>query len=100
MSRAREVSKIAISLEGVNFSQLVSTLENVVTDEQLSTALENVTVDLSGYATTEQLSASVSNIDLSGYLTISSASSTYATNESLSAIDVDNLPDDLMTMGG
>jgi hypothetical protein len=34
------------------------------------------------------------------YLTVSSASSTYATSESLSAIDVDNLPDDLMTMGG
>jgi len=82
MSRAREVSKIAVSLEGVNFSELISTLENVVTDEQLSSALENVTVDLSEY------------------LTISSASSTYATNESLSAIDVDNLPDDLMTMGG
>jgi hypothetical protein len=67
MSRAREVSKIVLT---------------AVTNEELSSALENVTVDLSGY------------------LTISSASSTYATNESLSAIDVDNLPDDLMTMGG
>jgi len=67
MSRAREVSKIVLT---------------AVTNEELSSALENVTVDFSGY------------------LTISSASSNYATNESLSALDVDYLPDDLMTMGG
>ena len=83
MSRAREVSKIAASLEGVDFSELVSTLENVVTDEQLSSALENVTVDLSGYATLDQLSASVSNIDLTEYLTETSASVTYATLNNL-----------------
>lgn len=65
MSRAREVSKIV-------------TL--AVTDAELSSALENVTVDLSGYATTEQLSASVSSIDVTSQLDerifISSASPT------------------------
>jgi len=71
MSRAREVSKVAASLEGVDFLELVSNLENVATNE-----------------------------DLSEYLTVSSASTIYATNESLEDIDVDNLPDDFMTMGG
>jgi hypothetical protein len=68
MSRAREVSKIVLT---------------AVTNEELSSALENVTVDLSGYATLDQLSASVSNIDLTGYLTESSASVTYATLNNL-----------------
>jgi hypothetical protein len=50
--------------------------------------------------TTAELNSAVSAIDLSGYLTISSASSTYATQESLSTIDADNNPDILMNMGG
>jgi hypothetical protein len=50
--------------------------------------------------TTAELNSAVSAIDLSGYLTISSASSTYATQESLSTIDADNNPDILMQLGG
>ena len=50
--------------------------------------------------TTEELNSAVGAIDLSGYLTISSASSTYATQESLSTIDSDNNPDIFMNMGG
>jgi hypothetical protein len=37
---------------------------------------------------------------LSDYLTIVSASTTYATQASLSTIDADNNPDILMNMGG
>ena len=68
MSRAREVSKV--------FSSDTS----LVTISELNSALQNVTVDLSGYATTAQLSASVANIDVTSSLDsrifISSASPT------------------------
>lgn len=50
--------------------------------------------------TTAELNSAVSAIDLSGYLTISSASSSYATQASLSTIDSDNNPDIFMNMGG
>ena len=50
--------------------------------------------------TTSELNSAVSAIDLSGYLTISSASSTYATQASLATIDSDNNPDIFMGMGG
>ena len=50
--------------------------------------------------TTEELNSAVGAIDLSAYLTQSSASSTYATQASLSTIDSDNNPDIFMGMGG
>ena len=50
--------------------------------------------------TTAELNAAVSAIDLSGYLTTSSASSTYATQTSLSNISTDNNPDMFLGMGG
>jgi hypothetical protein len=50
--------------------------------------------------TTEELNSAIGTIDLSAYLTQSSASSTYATQASLSTIDSDNNPDIFMNMGG
>ena len=50
--------------------------------------------------TTEELNSAIGAIDLSAYLTQSSASSTYATQASLSTIDSDNNPDIFMNMGG
>jgi hypothetical protein len=50
--------------------------------------------------TTEELNSALAEIDLSEYLTQSSASSTYATQASLSTIDSDNNPDIFMGMGG
>ena len=50
--------------------------------------------------TTAELNSAVSAIDLSGYLTISSASSTYATQASLANISTDNNPDMFLGMGG
>ena len=50
--------------------------------------------------TTAELNSAVSAIDLSEYLEISSASSIYATQASLSTIDADNNPDIFMSMGG
>jgi hypothetical protein len=50
--------------------------------------------------TTEELNSAVGAIDLSAYLTQSSASYTYATQASLSTIDSDNNPDIFMNMGG
>jgi hypothetical protein len=50
--------------------------------------------------TTEELNSAVGAIDLSAYLTQSSASSTYATQASLATIDSDNNPDIFMGMGG
>jgi CO dehydrogenase/acetyl-CoA synthase epsilon subunit len=50
--------------------------------------------------TTAELNSALAEIDLSEYLTISSASTTYATQASLSTIDADNNPDILMNMGG
>ena len=50
--------------------------------------------------TTAELNSAVSAIDLSEYLEISSASSIYATQASLSTIDADNNPDIFMNMGG
>lgn len=70
MSRTRDISKI------------LSSNTDLVTTAELNAAVSNVTVDLSGY------------------LTISSASSTYATQASLSTIDSDNNPDIYLNMGG
>ena len=70
MSRTRDISKI------------LSSNTDLVTTAELNSAVSNVTVDLSGY------------------LTISSASSTYATQASLSTIDSDNNPDIYLNMGG
>ena len=53
----------------------------------------------SNFVTPEVLSASIANIE-SNYLTQVSASTTYATQASLSSIDVDNNPDIFMGMGG
>jgi hypothetical protein len=50
--------------------------------------------------TTAELNSAIGAIDLSAYLTQSSASSTYATQASLSTIDSDNNPDIYLNMGG
>jgi hypothetical protein len=50
--------------------------------------------------TTEELNSALAEIDLSEYLTQSSASSIYATQASLSTIDSDNNPDIYLNMGG
>ena len=50
--------------------------------------------------TTAELNSALAEIDLSEYLTQSSASSTYATQASLSTIDSDNNPDIYLNMGG
>jgi hypothetical protein len=80
MSRTRDLSKV------------LSSNTDLVTTAELNSALSNVTVDLSEYLTISSAS--------SGYLTISSASSTYATQASLSTIDADNNPDIYLNMGG
>jgi hypothetical protein len=80
MSRTRDLSKV------------LSSNTDLVTTAELNSALSNVTVDLSEYLTISSAS--------SGYLTISSASSTYATQASLSTIDSDNNPDIYLNMGG
>lgn len=116
MSRAREVSKLAISLEGIDFNGLVanlSTLEDVVTSEQLSSALENVdlsaTINTASAAavaylvdgapealnTLNELAAALDNNEsfattitneLSNKLSIASASTTYLPQSSASSI--------------
>jgi hypothetical protein len=53
----------------------------------------------SNFVTPQVLSASIANIE-SNYLTQVSASTIYATQASLSSIDVDNNPDIFMGMGG
>jgi hypothetical protein len=70
MSRTRDISKV------------LSSNTDLVTTAELDSALSNVTVDLSGY------------------LTEVSASTTYATQSYVNTIDVDNIPDVLMGMGG
>lgn len=50
--------------------------------------------------TTAELNSALAEIDLSEYLTQSSASSTYATQASLSGVDSDSNPDIFMNMGG
>jgi|LakMenE01Jun11ns_1017448.scaffolds.fasta_scaffold9221071_2 hypothetical protein len=50
--------------------------------------------------TTAELNSALAEIDLSEYLTISSASTTYATQASLATIDSDNNPDIYLNMGG
>jgi hypothetical protein len=50
--------------------------------------------------TTAELDSAVGAIDLSEYLTQSSASSTYATQASLSGLSSDNNPDVFLGMGG
>jgi hypothetical protein len=50
--------------------------------------------------TTAELNSAVGAIDLSEYLTQSSASSTYATQASLSGLSSDNNPDVFLGMGG
>jgi hypothetical protein len=50
--------------------------------------------------TTAELDSAVGAIDLSEYLTQSSASSTYVTQTSLSGLSSDNNPDVFLVMGG
>jgi hypothetical protein len=50
--------------------------------------------------TTEELNSALAEIDLSEYLTQSSASTTYATKSELAIIDVDNIQDIYLHMGG
>jgi hypothetical protein len=50
--------------------------------------------------TTAELDSAVGAIDLSEYLTQSSASTTYATQASLSGLSSDNNPDVFLGMGG
>jgi hypothetical protein len=50
--------------------------------------------------TTEELNSALATVDLSAYLTQSSASTTYATQASLSGVDSDSNPDIFMSMGG
>jgi hypothetical protein len=80
MSRTRDISKV------------LSSNTDLVTTEELNSALSNVTVDLSGYLTISSASTT--------YLTNSSASTTYATQASLATIDSDNNPDIYLNMGG
>ena len=50
--------------------------------------------------TTSELNSAISAIDLTPYLTQSSASITYATQASLANINADSKPDIFMNMGG
>jgi len=68
MSRAREVSKIAISLEGVNFSQLILDLEFVNAENIINTILGGAPEALD---TLNELSAALDN-DPNFYTTIAS----------------------------
>ena len=73
-----------------DLSKVLSSNTDLVTTEELNIALAEI--DLSEYLTISSASTT--------YLTQSSASTTYATQASLSTIDADNNPDILMNMGG
>lgn len=73
-----------------DISKILSSNTDLVTTAELNSAVS--AIDLTPYLT--QSSASTT------YLTQSSASTTYATQASLSAINVDNRPDIFMGMGG
>jgi len=91
MSRAREVSKIAVSLEGIDFSELVSTLENINPTDIINTASAaavstlidgapealNTLAELSAALNDDQNFATTVTNELSNKLSISSASATY-----------------------
>jgi hypothetical protein len=60
MSRAREVSKIAVSLEGINFNELISDIEFIDAENIINTASAGVLETISSiYATIEN----VNNLD-------------------------------------
>jgi hypothetical protein len=96
MSRAREVSKIPVSLEGVNFSELVATLEEVNPIDIINTASSaavsalidgapealNTLAELSAALNDDQDFATTVTNELSNKLSLVSASTTYATKES------------------
>lgn len=73
---------------------------------QGSQGVEGESPDTSIFLTIESASATyatqedLENIDLEPYLTVESASTTYATKSELAIIDVDNLPDVFLMMGG
>lgn len=73
-----------------DISKVLSSNTNLVTTSELNNALAEI--DLSAYLT--QSSAS------STYLTNVSASTTYATQASLANINADSKPDIFMNMGG
>jgi len=91
MSRAREVSKIAVSLEGVNFSELVSNVEGIDQNNIINTASAaavsylvdgapealNTLSELSAALSDDQNFATTVTNELSNKLSISSASATY-----------------------
>jgi hypothetical protein len=86
MSRAREVSKIAISLEGVDFTQLVSDLEFIDTENIINTASAGVLETISSiYATIEN----VNNLDTFPSQTSQSGKylTTDGTNTSWASVD-------------
>lgn len=96
MSRAREVSKIALSLEGIDFNGLVNTLETINPDNIINTASAaavsalidgapealNTLAELSTALNDDQDFATTITNELSSKLSISSASTTYATKSS------------------
>ena len=88
MSRTRDISKV------------LSSNTDLVTTAELNAAVS--AIDLSGYLTTSSASTTYlrQSSASSTYLTQSSASSTYATQASLASIDVDNIPDIFIGMGG
>jgi hypothetical protein len=96
MSRAREVSKIAVSLEGIDFNELVSNLEEINTTDIINTASAaavstlingapealNTLAELSAALNDDQNFATTVTNELSNKLSMSSASTTYATKSS------------------
>jgi hypothetical protein len=96
MSRAREVSKIALSLEGIDLNELISTLEEVNPIDIINTASSaavsalidgapealNTLAELSAALNDDQDFATTVINELSNKLSLVSASTTYATKES------------------
>jgi len=70
-------------------------LDNIDLTQTINTASAAAFASASAYTDSQ-----IENIDLSPYLTQSSASATYATQAELGTIDVDNLPDIFLMMGG
>ena len=70
-------------------------LDNIDLTSTINTASAAAYASASAYTDSE-----IAGIDLSPYLTVSAASATYATQAELGTIDVDNLPDIFLMMGG
>jgi hypothetical protein len=68
MSRAREVSKVALSLEGINFTQLIADIEFIDAENIINTILDGAPEALD---TLNELSAAL-NDDPNFYTTIAS----------------------------